>query len=370
QRLAEEAIRSSGIPFIIVAMLHQGVSAYCGALNHGVRREWDKIAGRFEEIVYVQPLEQVTHLVAATLNVNVHALDAPLKIDAQRSMTKAIRSGLYGSSTAGSLAHLGPNIFPIHPATLPVLTRAIRKLGQNERSLFSFISAAEPMGLQEHIQANPKLEPYRVYHLFDYVRHNLLPSINNGSVYIQWGLIESVLASAPIHNEEEENVLKSVALLNLLAAADLPATEEFLHLALDNGRNLSRVKEVIQSLKKRHVLYDRGTIKEFCLWPHTSVNLDAIFDRALTATRTAKDDVELLCEQLGSTHIVPRGHYFQSGTLRFAEVRFYPANKLAEILANQPILNGKHSDLNICVILPSTQPQLREVQQRLREVRH
>src|SRR4029077_3742 len=59
QRLAEEAARSGSAPLVIVVMLHQGVAAYASGLDTTARREWDKVAGRFEEIVYSQPLEQL-----------------------------------------------------------------------------------------------------------------------------------------------------------------------------------------------------------------------------------------------------------------------------------------------------------------------
>ena len=74
QRLAEEAARSGDKAFVIVATLHQGVAAYAAGLDSAARREWDKVAGRFEEIVYAQPIEQVAALVAATLNVETNRL--------------------------------------------------------------------------------------------------------------------------------------------------------------------------------------------------------------------------------------------------------------------------------------------------------
>ena len=56
-------------------------------------------------------------------------------------MTTALKTGLYGPSAPVSLADLGSKIFPLHPTTLPVLVRTMRRFGQNERSLFSFISS-------------------------------------------------------------------------------------------------------------------------------------------------------------------------------------------------------------------------------------
>jgi hypothetical protein len=368
QRLAEEAARSGSQPLMIVVMLHQGVAAYAAGLDTTARREWDKVAGRFEEIIYAQPLEQLVTLVAASMNVDLKALPRSVADEARTAMIGSMRAGIYGSSAASSLCQFGPKIFPFHPTVLPVLVRAIRKFGQNERSLFSFISASEPMGLQHHIQTNgSRLEPYRVHNLFEYVRHNLMPSINTGNSYIHWGFVDSMLNSTVLGSIEEESVFKSVALLTLLDAPDIPATEEFLHLALDNGSNQRVISKAIQDMKVRGVLYERGTARGLRLWAHTSVNLDEALEQGVAATRTGGGSIELLCKQLLPDQIVPRGHYLRSGTLRYGEVQFLPATALAEILKAQPVLNGRGADLNLRVLLPASQLQFRDAERHLRE---
>lgn len=368
QRLAEEAVRSGEQPLVIVVMLHQGVAAYASGLDTTARREWDKVAGRFEEIVYGHPLEQLVTLVAATLNVRVDALPRPIANEARRSMNAAMRLGIYGSLAAPSLCQLGPQIFPFHPTVLPVLVRAIRKFGQNERSLFSFISASEPMGLQQHVRSGrSKLEPYRVHHLFEYVRQNLVPGISAGNAYIHWGFVDALLTSTPFASAEEEHVFKTVALLTLIDTPDLPATEEFLHVALDTGTNRGAVSKAIKELRGRGVLYERGITRGLCLWSHTSVNLEEAFKRGVAATRTGGDEIERLCAQLPPEQVVPRGHYLRSGTLRYGEVQFLPATGLVQLLADQPRLNGKGADLNLRVLLPASRLQLREAEKHLRE---
>lgn len=368
QRLAEEAARSGSLPLVVVVMLHQGVAAYSSGLDTTARREWDKVAGRFEEIVYAQPLEQLVTLVSATLNVRQDLLPKQEADEARKAMAAAVRAGVYGSGAASGLEQFGPKIFPFHPTVLPVLVRAMRKFGQNERSLFSFIAAFEPMGLQQHIQSsNPKLEPYRIYHLFEYVRQNLLPAVNTSNSHIHWSFVDSLLSGTDFSNREEENVFKAVALLTLLDSPDLPATSEFVHLALDDRGNHSAVSKAIAEMKKRGLLYERGSSKTLCLWPHTSVNLDEAFERGEIATRNSGDSIDLLCKQLPPDQIVPRGHYFRSGTLRFGDVQFVAARGLAHLLDNQPVLNGKGADIHLRVILPASQSQFREADKILRE---
>jgi vacuolar-type H+-ATPase subunit E/Vma4 len=368
QRLAEEAARSGAMPFVIVVMLHQGVATYASGLHTTARREWDKVAGRFEEIVYAHPLEQLVTLVSATLNVRLDLCPRAIADEARESMASAVRAGIYGSAAASSLGQFGPRIFPFHPTVLPVLVRAMRKFGQNERSLFSFISAFEPMGLQQHIQStNRKLEPYRIFHLFEYVRQNLLPAINASNSHIHWSFVESLLSGTPLNTAEEENVFRVVALLTLLDSPDLAATSEFVHLALDDGENHRAISKAIAEMKNRGLLYERGSSKTLCLWPHTSVNLDEAFARGELATRNHGDSIDLLCKQLPPEQIVPRGHYFRSGTLRYGDVRFVAAGTLYHLLDNQPVLDGKGADIHLRVVLPANQSQFREADKLLRD---
>lgn len=366
QRLAEEAARSGDKAFVIVATLHQGIAAYAVGLDSAARREWDKVAGRYEEIVYAQPIEQVTALVAATLNVEINRLPDTLRKESNAAMTLALKTGIYGPTAPGSLGDLGPKIFPLHPTTLPVLVRTMRQFGQNERSLFSFVSSAEPMALQQHAaQHAESAGHYRIHHLLDFVRLNLLPTITAGNSHTHWGVIESVLASAPGDTPEEQAVLKTVALLSLLDAPDLPATEEIVCASV--GGAPKAVDDAIKTLRSRGVIYERGTVKGLCLWPHTSVNVDVLFSKAIEATSSKSDGIKRLCDHVRSEHLVPRAFYARTGTLRYAAVKLVPASGLDDLLANQPQLDGEGADLNLRVLLPADRAQQRSAREMLRE---
>lgn len=362
QRLAEEAARSGERPFVIVVMLHQGIAAYSAGLNAAAKREWAKVAGRYEEIIYAQPLEQIAALVAATLNVDTGRLPAALRRESHTAMKEAIHAGLYGGAAPETLVDLGPQLFPLHPSVLPVLTRCMRRFGQNERSLFSFLSSAEVHGLQQHTR-NPVAEGhYRLSHLFDYLRSSLLPSIVGGSAHTHWGVIDSVLASTRTTTVEEENVLKTVALLSLLDAPDLPATEGVLLSAVAGER--SRVAQALRSLRTQGVLYERGSSKAHCLWPHTSVNLTEIFERACEFTG-GTSGVQKLCGHVHSEQLAPRSYYARTGTLRYAEVKLLPASELDTLLAQPPIITGNGADLNVRVLLPKDRSEERMARERL-----
>lgn len=364
QRMAEEAMRSGEKAFILVGLLHQGVAAYASALDSTAKREWDKVAGRFEEIVYAQPIEQVAMLLGATFNTAVDRIPKEQYDDSERGMAKALKLGLYGTTAPSSLVSMGPKLYPLHPTTLPVLVKTIRRFGQNERSLFSFVSSAEPMGLQQFaVQPIEQAGHYRIHHLFDHVRSNFLSAITTGSAHTHWGVVEAVMASANLDSPEAEAVLKTVAMLSLLDAADLPATVEIVALAVGGDRG--KVNRAIELLRSSGVIYERGAVRGLCLWPHTSVDLDGLFTKAIQATSAQSNGVKLLCEQVRSAHLVPREYYARMGTLRYADVKLIPADQLPELLKSPPSLDGKGADLHVRVVLPADHVQQRKIKATL-----
>jgi hypothetical protein len=52
----------------------KGFSAYAEQLSQVAQKEWEKVAGRFEELLFNQPLEQTATLVAHALNVRTAQL--------------------------------------------------------------------------------------------------------------------------------------------------------------------------------------------------------------------------------------------------------------------------------------------------------
>src|SRR5581483_2384778 len=71
QRLGEAAARSGAQPLFIIGLLHQGFGAYADHLSQPAQREWEKVAGRFDELLFNQPLEETAALVGDALNVRL-----------------------------------------------------------------------------------------------------------------------------------------------------------------------------------------------------------------------------------------------------------------------------------------------------------
>ncbi len=338
QRLAEAASRSGNQPLFVLCLLHQGFNAYADQLNQSAQREWEKVAGRFEEIVFNQPVEQVGHLIASALNVQVDHVPKGQQTALRRSMQEAVELGWFGAAQSQPLVDLAARLYPLHPTLLPVLIRVFKRFGQNERSLFSFLLSNEPFGLQAFSEQRlQNAEPYRLSNLFDYVRVNFGHKLTVASFRSHWSLIESVVESYTTEEPLHVHLLKTVGLLNLLND-DLLATEETIVCAVagDDQGQQRQVKAALEKLQRvKRVLYDRGRGRGLCLWPHTSVDLERALDDARRAVQTPQRVASIIKEHLESRPIVARRHYITTGNLRHFDVRYCSIGELPGLVTAQ-----------------------------------
>lgn len=363
QRLAEVAARSSDTPIFVVGLLHQGFHAYAAPLPRSSQREWEKVAGRFEELLFDQPLEQIADLVAGALNTRIESLPQHVIQEAEQSMERAFALGWYGAGAGlEGLCRNAARLYPLHATALPILIRITKRFAQNERSVFSFLLSSEPSGLQEFaMRSSDDSDFYRLHNLFDYVRSAFGHHINARSYHSHWSRITSLIDSFPAEDDVELQILKTVGLLNLLNIDSFLATETSLSscLAGADDDKARHVQDAIQHLRDRKVLYYRGIAGGFCLWPHTSVDLEGAYNRAKQLNGSIERASEHLGEYLKARPLVARRHYIETGNLRHFEVRHVAAKDIEGGLEKPTSADGL-----IIVVLCDTERERQEAIER------
>ena len=365
QQLAEAASRSGDTPFFVLGLLHQGFSAYADHLDGASKQEWEKVAGRFEEILFNQPLEQVVPLLSSALGIQTENIPVEHQKQARTQMEYALEQGWYGPVPLhDGLLDKAAKLFPLDPLAVPIIVRTMHRFGQNERSLFSFLQSSEPFGLQayasQHSLGNAR--PYRIHDFYDYVRANLSHSLNLTSLQTHWSIVDSVISGYASGESLEIEVMKTVGMLNLLDANDLLPTETVVVQAVAGTREDLRidVRDAIETLKhEKRVLYDRGIAGGLCLWPHTSVDLNAAYKNAQRTVGSIQGVSERIKAYLEPRPIVARRHYIQTGNLRHFEIQYLSASEFAQ---SMPPLNEGVDGKIVIVLCDSLQERQQALQ--------
>lgn len=366
QRIAELASRSGKQPLFVVCLLHQGFGEYANNLSQVAQHEWEKVAGRFEQIIFDQPLDQVAQLISSALDVRTKLIPKVKTSEIKQAMSQAISMRWFGSATSRKLRDIAVELYPLHPMLLPVLVRVFRRFGQNERSLFSFLFSNEPFGLQA-FSANSidKSQLYSLHNFYDYVRANFGHRLSVQSYRSHWNLIDSVVDSFATDDELQLKILKTIGLLNLINDNDLLASAESIISSTDGLESPKQIAATLGHLHKaKRALYNRGRAGGFCLWPNTSVDLEQAYREAGRAVSLSKSVAGSIHNYLETRPIVARRHYIETGNLRHYAVHYCLVSQLSSLLEDYDTASDGRIIVPLCETLADRSLALRFAKSR------
>ncbi len=328
QELAEAANRSGDTPIVFVVLLHQAFDNYVARLSASHRNEWMKVQGRFEDVPFQEPADQVLRLIGAAIEVE----ELPQDMEQRSSQAAGAVSELCNKRLRDRSADLEGSLretAPLHPACALVLGPLFRsKLAQNERSLFAFLGSAEPRGLQEFLnntQINGSIAMFGLSNLYDYV-----VSTYGGRLYGShsriWAQIDTALHRLPTDAEAvDARIVKSVGLLSLLGeAAGLTPSLEVIHEAVWGGgkTKLAKTRKALDRLQSASILVFRKFKSAFQLWDGSDLDLDSLIDEARVDSSPYANLATRLSRIAPPRPLVARRHIHETGTFRYFEVRY------------------------------------------------
>jgi hypothetical protein len=336
QQLAEAASRSR-VPILFVTILHSGFSDYLSGNDEVRKAEWQKVQGRFRDVPFQLPTEQLISLIS-------HALETKFSGAIGAAYDQRVEEILRAPELAeafsrGAIRSLLPGCVPLHPITAVLLWPLFRsKVAQNERSLFAFLTSHEPFGFQEFLlqkSASSKETPlFGLPELYDYIVGALGLSAFTGTDARRWSLIDHALSRVPASAPElARDVIKSVGLIAQYGASTgLLANSETLEQLLGDE---DAIRPILEQLTRDSILVHRRHSGSFGLWEGSDLDLDEVFDaaRIQVSGRPLHDRFERI---FSLTPIVARAHYIESGTLRFFDSTFVPADSRAFLSVLEP----------------------------------
>lgn len=326
QDIAELAARSQG-KFIFLGILHQAFEEYAERLGRKTRDTWSKIQGRFVDISISVSLEETVELIGEALG-HERAVRKAIPL-AERCVARLrpLRKKTEAKRLAGKLARTAP-LHPLTACLVGPLSR--RRFGQNQRSVFSFLSSAEPYGLQDALARGLTDGFYPPHLLWDYLQSNFEAAILSSPDARRWALAHDVLerCAARGAGDVEQSVLKTIAIFELLKErSGLTADLETLALALI-GTSEADVKAALASLEKQSEIVFRKHAGTFVLYAGSDFDVETRLGEVLSEASDIDLDLVRLLADLQP--MLAKRHYEETGAMRWFEMTIDPVAALEE----------------------------------------
>ena len=318
QQLVEASAGEGAASIYTITMQHLSFEDYFTGHASTERREWAKVQGRFEDIPYVESASQTRALVETVYDIEPK-LQPQVDKWAKKAATEMRRLDLGELAEPERLAAS----YPLHPITIAVLPELCSRYGQNERTLFSFLTGPEPSSVAtftstHDVEPKGDLPVVELPQVYDYFVGSGSNVVRAGSTTAnRWAEIATRVRDVSGITPGALKALKTIAVLNLVSAGGvLRASKQLLARILDTT--------ALQELIDNGVITYRNHADEYRVWQGTNVDVNDLIDRAeatLNNTPTAK----LLNTYATLEPAVAARHSAESDTLRVFERRWISA---------------------------------------------
>jgi hypothetical protein len=349
QEIGEYFARSRGFPTIVVGLLHQSFEEYGHLLDIGTRREWSKIQGRFADIPFLEPADQVIRMVAEAIHRRESAPPRELRISVERVVIAATKSGAVPPGMPiEEFKKAAMAAYPLHPLALVAIPYIFRRFGQNERSLFSYLSSGEPFGFQEFVKTRPMCAqtPHfvRLADLFDYFSNNFGLGLYRQPQAIRWLEAADVLERKDELGKTHQEVVKTIGVLNALGLfSHLSASAGMISCAVqDTVTPAKSFQQVLKDLEDASVLTHRSYNNSYRIWEGSDVDLEERVAEGKRRTGQRGGLADGVRQYIASRPVVARRHSFATGALRVFDVVYVDSViTLEEALNTKTTTDGK-----------------------------
>ena len=323
QTLAEFATRSTQTPLFLLTILHQAFEQYAHRLAKSQREEWAKVQGRFEDIAFVEPAEQILRLIASAIqNTSVgenENLSAPIELDLKPNQL-----------TNDEFRGLLRNCLPLHPTVALIIGPIFRRFAQNERSLFAFLSSSEPYGLQDFLSNQhydgSVLPMLSVADLYDYLNTTIANRLYASRDGDKWVEIEMAINRLTDPSPTLVKLIKTIGLLSIIGevSTNLKASKRILRYALDDhtAEFNQEFDTALKKLEERSIVIYRRYNDVYALWEGSDIDIEALSHEAEGHLDPNETLTNYLSKLTQPRPLIARQHLFEKGTLRYFEVRY------------------------------------------------
>jgi len=334
QQLAE-AGQGAGQPIFTLTLQHLSFEDYFAGTDNAQQREWAKVQGRFEDVPYVDSPAQTRALIGTVFDINKTALAKRIEQWATSSAKAMTKVGLPDLSDADTVA----SCYPLHPVAAAVLPELCSRYGQNERTLFSFLTGPDPAAVPALLArtevTKDTLPTIGLPEIYDYFVAGGVVGTAPGTYASRWTEIATRLRDAHGLTEQESALAKSIAVLNLVSASGtLRASNEILKLIHP------KPTASLKTLTGASLITYRDFADEYRVWQGSDINLRSHLDTA--QKRDAKNDlVEVLNSVAEPKPVVAARHSAVHDILRIFSRRYFSGNEPVEPVSALAEIDGE-----------------------------
>jgi|688.fasta_scaffold37861_5 hypothetical protein len=318
---------------VLITTVHQSLESYAYSLSKAQQQEWTKVKGRFREITFNEPVEQLLFLASEYVAEHFETKTSKAEIEKCLKLTTETKAFNFNKDF---LKEIASKLYPLDILSANILTLSLQRYGQNERSLFSFLESSDHTGLAKF---NKKENPfYNLSNVYDYLNFNFYSFLTSkyNPDFSAWSSIRSSIEEVERAFESNINdyikAVKTIGLLNIFSASGSTLDLNFFVDYLKTACGVSVANDIIKNLETKNIIRYRSHSKRFILFEGTDLDIQTALIEAGNKISEVVDITTLLKKYIQFNPVFAKQYSFSTGTPRYFEfiISDYPIQTTPE----------------------------------------
>lgn len=305
---------------LLLTTLHQNFSAYANKLTLAQKNEWEKVKGRFKEVVFAEPVEQLLFLAAEHISSAKKPYGATNNLHSIHKMAKNKKfiSKGFDFNTAKKL-------YPLDTFAAYALTKAIQRYGQNERSLFTFLNSKGKNSVLE-FEPNENLT-YNLAEAYDYIVNNFYSYLNDANTdSMAWSSIRLSIERVEGTDWKSDTLLlgaikivKAIGMINLFGNGGFTMTAADMECYANIAMDIHEAATILTELQRLKIIRFAEYKQRLILFEGTDINIEEELAKAALILPPPINFVDDLRVYFNNRVSPVKASYYHRGTPRYFE---------------------------------------------------
>ncbi|MDD7349633.1 MAG: hypothetical protein PUG66_07320 [Clostridiales bacterium] len=370
QQMCELANQSSGDSRMLqIFVAHKSVKEYSGYLSKEVINTFTGVEGRLSEYYFVTTQKDNYELIK-------NMVQPLISLDDMGISWSKIAEKNYGTAgfdkdfTREEFEEIVvKGCYPMRPLATFLLLKVSERIGQNERSLVTFLASRQEGSLVDYIQREKEIgEMVCPDLIFDYFSPLLKRDLWNRRSHLEWS--KAMMALEKGLTREETCLVKTICLMRIVGLSEkMEATAQTLSLAC--GMTMEETQKRLTALEKKEVVLYRDKLNSYVIRQKIDVDLEeklAACEKEITHFSMPQE----LEKIMGHRYELPKKYNHIHGMTRFFDYLFMETDvflqmKSTEILYEES-MGGAFADGKILLLLDSDGGREDQIQKHISEL--
>lgn len=351
QYFAENCNRSGKKQMHIMLISHQSILNYVDNLPKTKIDSWRAVADRYKTISLNNSSSQMYSLTAHVIKQEPvwfeefksrHENELKNIYDRWRS-TKAFQE--LNEDDYNKLINF---CYPLHPITTFILPRISEKVAQNERTLFTFLSASgQRKTLPDFLQhtSSEKVTLLTPDIVYDYFEPLFKAEAYNKPIRQIWKTAKTAISKIKKANSIETRIVKIIALINILDRPELlpPTTSVVMHI-LEHQFDSQSITTALTHLTSESIIRQLDSNHYLRISEHTDENIDKRINNRIAERNGIINPTQILNTYIKNKVLYPNGYNDEHEITRYFSLCFIDAEEVIAGINFDDVLRKTNGD--------------------------